>query len=199
MGGAGASGFFRLVSRHLIIALFHPWLSIPSLLAHIPYHYWDNTPIRYGPEPCRTITPMATIILLFSLKRLAISLCGSCVRRTAVHDGFLRELLFDSSINTLSNSNQIIMFSDLECDYINPIDLCNKLNQVRESFLFIWFANGTHFRASVCSTRKHHTRIPRTALPPLRAMDSFPTKRSLGRVQCKQVSCPFPSGSYGLI
>lgn len=26
---------------------------------------------------------------------------------------------------------QIIMFSDLECDYINPIDLCNKLNQVR--------------------------------------------------------------------
>ena len=25
---------------------------------------------------------------------------------------------------------QIIMFSDLECDYINPIDLCNKLNQV---------------------------------------------------------------------
>lgn len=26
---------------------------------------------------------------------------------------------------------QVIMFSDLECDYINPIDLCNKLNQVR--------------------------------------------------------------------
>ena len=26
--------------------------------------------------------------------------------------------------------HQIIMFSDLECDYINPIDLCNKLNQV---------------------------------------------------------------------
>ena len=29
---------------------------------------------------------------------------------------------------------QIIMFSDLECDYINPIDLCNKLNQVRIHF-----------------------------------------------------------------
>ncbi|RUP43223.1 cornichon [Jimgerdemannia flammicorona] len=27
----------------------------------------------------------------------------------------------------------VIMFSDLECDYINPIDLCNKLNQVRVS------------------------------------------------------------------
>jgi protein cornichon len=24
----------------------------------------------------------------------------------------------------------IIMFSDLESDYINPIDLCNRLNQV---------------------------------------------------------------------
>ena len=23
----------------------------------------------------------------------------------------------------------IILFSDLECDFINPIDLCNKLNQ----------------------------------------------------------------------
>lgn len=28
------------------------------------------------------------------------------------------------------------MFSDLECDYINPIDLCNKLNQVRFSLFF---------------------------------------------------------------
>jgi protein cornichon len=26
------------------------------------------------------------------------------------------------------------MFSDLECDYINPIDLCNKLNQVNFFF-----------------------------------------------------------------
>ena len=31
---------------------------------------------------------------------------------------------------------QIIMFSDLECDYINPIDLCNKLNQVRTHTAF---------------------------------------------------------------
>jgi hypothetical protein len=29
------------------------------------------------------------------------------------------------------------MFSDLECDYINPIDLCNKLNQVRFLSFFI--------------------------------------------------------------
>ncbi|KNZ74867.1 ER-derived vesicles protein ERV14 [Termitomyces sp. J132] len=39
----------------------------------------------------------------------------------------------------------IIMFSDLECDYINPIDLCNKLNQfvlpenVAHAFLTLLF------------------------------------------------------------
>jgi len=32
----------------------------------------------------------------------------------------------------------IIMFSDLECDYINPIDLCNKLNK------FVLPENGAH-------------------------------------------------------
>ncbi|SAM07523.1 hypothetical protein [Absidia glauca] len=37
------------------------------------------------------------------------------------------------------------MFSDLECDYINPIDLCNKLNQFvlpemgAHAFLFFMF------------------------------------------------------------
>ncbi|KAJ3189840.1 hypothetical protein HDU85_000124 [Gaertneriomyces sp. JEL0708] len=33
----------------------------------------------------------------------------------------------------------IIMFSDLECDYINPIDLCSKLNQF---VLLEYFAQG---------------------------------------------------------
>ena len=48
---------------------------------------------------------------------------------------FVRPL--SSSFQSLPHSifvsfrTQIIMFSDLECDYINPIDLCNKLNQVR--------------------------------------------------------------------
>ncbi|RKO86476.1 cornichon [Blyttiomyces helicus] len=44
----------------------------------------------------------------------------------------------------------IIMFSDLECDYINPIDLCNKLNQfvlpehLAHGFLFLMFlVNGS--------------------------------------------------------
>ena len=38
---------------------------------------------------------------------------------------------------------QIIMFSDLECDYINPIDLCNKLNQVRVQTGFFSFSADT--------------------------------------------------------
>ncbi|ORY97577.1 cornichon [Syncephalastrum racemosum] len=44
----------------------------------------------------------------------------------------------------------VIMFSDLECDYINPIDLCNKLNQFvlpemgAQAFLFFMFlVNGS--------------------------------------------------------
>ena len=32
------------------------------------------------------------------------------------------------------------MFSDLECDYINPIDLCNKLNQVSQTYCFVSMA-----------------------------------------------------------
>lgn len=58
-----------------------------------------------------------------------------------LHDGFLRQS--SSYLNTHSPTDslthfslsQIIMFSDLECDYINPIDLCNKLNQVSLSTL----------------------------------------------------------------
>ena len=44
-----------------------------------------------------------------------------------------RALIFSCVIFLVLAAVQIIMFSDLECDYINPIDLCNKLNQVRDS------------------------------------------------------------------
>ncbi|KAG2203616.1 cornichon [Mucor mucedo] len=45
----------------------------------------------------------------------------------------------------------VIMFSDLECDYINPIDLCNKLNQFvlpemgLQAFLFFIFLVTGHW------------------------------------------------------
>ncbi|CAO3695193.1 unnamed protein product [Rhizopus stolonifer] len=48
----------------------------------------------------------------------------------------------------------VIMFSDLECDYINPINLCNKLNQFvlpemgAHAFLFlIFFVSGSWWAA----------------------------------------------------
>ncbi|KAI8875845.1 cornichon [Backusella circina FSU 941] len=43
------------------------------------------------------------------------------------------------------------MFSDLECDYINPIDLCNKLNQFvlpemgLQAFVFVMFLVTGHW------------------------------------------------------
>ncbi|RHZ79011.1 hypothetical protein Glove_152g28 [Diversispora epigaea] len=48
-----------------------------------------------------------------------------------------------------------IMFSDLECDYINPIDLCNKLNQfvlpemLAHAFLFFLFFINASWIASL--------------------------------------------------
>src|SRR5712671_1948868 len=66
--------------------------------------------------------------------RLAFSLCGAHGCGVVVHYGFLRASLFSIIHITFDLApgcfTQIIMFSDLECDYINPIDLCNKLNQV---------------------------------------------------------------------
>lgn len=31
-----------------------------------------------------------------------------------------------------------VMYSDLESDYINPVDLCNKLNMVRSCKVMKW-------------------------------------------------------------
>lgn len=38
-------------------------------------------------------------------------------------------LLFVMVFYVRTSANEIIMYSDLESDYINPIDLCTKLNQ----------------------------------------------------------------------
>lgn len=42
------------------------------------------------------------------------------------------------SFSGLLKCFQIIMYSDLESDYINPIDFCNKLNQVCHSSIPSW-------------------------------------------------------------
>jgi len=49
---------------------------------------------------------------------------------------------FHAVLNDPFSPVQIIMYSDLESDYINPIDFCNKLNQV--SFIGYKIFRATH-------------------------------------------------------
>ena len=69
------------------------------------------------------------------------------------------------------------MFSDLECDYINPIDLCNKLNQVRFPLSFFdlgpWILMQGLF-LEVCPPREHCPCVFDNAIPDLWAMDCIP-------------------------
>lgn len=82
--------------------------------------------------------------------------------RTVVLHGVFREFApwprVGLSLLTLSPS-KIIMFSDLECDYINPIDLCNKLNQV----------------CVVRSTATHHVLSPQQFVLPENIAHAFLT------------------------
>jgi hypothetical protein len=89
-------------------------------------------------------------------RRLAVSICGPYGCRASVLHGVFRESrplvlghVFNLAHYTLHPPRynlvdgphsilQIIMFSDLECDYINPIDLCNKLNQVSSPLLGVF-------------------------------------------------------------
>jgi hypothetical protein len=66
------------------------------------------------------------------MSRMAVSIRGTYGCWVVILHGVLREFLLTSpSLGFTADIVKIIMFSDLECDYINPIDLCNKLNQVR--------------------------------------------------------------------
>jgi hypothetical protein len=64
------------------------------------------------------------------------------------------------------------MFSDLECDYINPIDLCNKLNQVRIFFPSSSLDLMRFFK--VCPPREHCPCLFDNTFPGLWAMDCVP-------------------------
>jgi hypothetical protein len=68
--------------------------------------------------------------MLRCTNRLAVPICSphGC-SASVLHGLFCAYLAFAQSFRSCLLL-QIIMFSDLECDYINPIDLCNKLNQV---------------------------------------------------------------------
>lgn len=60
------------------------------------------------------------------------------------------------------------MFSDLESDYINPIDLCNKLNQVSSRI----FPQESHLQSVgvVCPSGERRTRVPSSMFPVIWAM-----------------------------
>jgi formate-dependent nitrite reductase membrane component NrfD len=52
----------------------------------------------------------------------------------------------------------IIMFSDLECDYVNPIDLCNRLNTfvspemaAHAALTILFLLSGSWIALYVCS------------------------------------------------
>jgi hypothetical protein len=84
------------------------------------------------------------------------------------------------------------MFSDLECDYINPIDLCNKLNTVRplcylSARLFMPnmpdVLNSPILLDTVCSPGNARTRLLDPLLLADGSMDLFPRQRSSGRLQ----------------
>ena len=85
------------------------------------------------------------------------------------------------------------MFSDLECDYINPIDLCNKLNtariylySVKQLGLLTWVLHST-----VCPPRSTFPRISHSTLPLHWPMDCIPSKCSAGRIQPEKVRSVF--------
>jgi len=103
------------------------------------------------------------------------------------YDGFLRQSFFLSQFpptHRLTFTPQIIMFSDLECDYINPIDLCNKLNQVPLSTPTYSTSTDT---LPVRPTRKHCTRVPNNPLSPLWSMVRIPPQPPSRLVQRQQV------------
>ena len=77
------------------------------------------------------------------------------------------------------------MFSDLECDYINPIDLCNKLNQVRVGCLL--GVRSAYVRCPVCATGTHSARLPCDTLPDFGTMGSLPAQCAATGVQRQQV------------
>ena len=76
------------------------------------------------------------------------------------------------------------MFSDLECDYINPIDLCNKLNQVGSPLLGVFTSTDI---LVVCLARKLGARLPHLVIPTVGPMDSVPPQRAFSCIQRQQV------------
>lgn len=82
--------------------------------------------------------------------------------------------------------------SDLECDYLNPIDLCNKLNQVRTTLLNTVSpdhqADLCWLTLPVCVARDGSARLHDGHLPPRLPNHRLLAQRSPSGLQRQQVS-----------
>ena len=132
-------------------------------------------------------------LTLFVVHRLALPLRSAHGCRVTVHHGFLCASFVSSCLKLIVFLlRQIIMFSDLECDYINPIDLCNKLNQVRLTLCLLFIlltCDGGPRRvlALVCHSRKLCPCLFDDTVPGLWSMDCIPSQRTVTCFQCQQV------------
>lgn len=124
------------------VKLLHPVVQL--LLNFVRFHvhlFSVHLDIRHG--WCRYVSPFATnndLFMQFALQ------AGFSSLRCSWPQGYYSPWFSSYAsvfrhtqhvrLRPSRHSTQIIMFSDLECDYINPIDLCNKLNQVRFSLSF---------------------------------------------------------------
>lgn len=77
------------------------------------------------------------------------------------------------------------MFSDLECDYINPIDLCNKLNMVCHPHVIKLISVLTCL--TVYTTGNGLPRFYHDSVPPFRPVVCTGTERAAGCIQREQV------------
>lgn len=77
------------------------------------------------------------------------------------------------------------MLSDLEADYINPIDLCNKLNSVRSPILTPQYYPSRLVVKTVCPPGTRCTRFPHSSFPPFLPMDSITGQSATFSLQCE--------------
>jgi peptidoglycan biosynthesis protein MviN/MurJ (putative lipid II flippase) len=88
--------------------------------------------VRALSQSCLFSQEKSTCYFLFFLCLYIVLMVLLTVFICPLHRSHRPRTLFSPHASSYLHLNlQIIMFSDLECDYINPIDLCNKLNQVR--------------------------------------------------------------------
>ncbi|KAI3479169.1 hypothetical protein L1887_58872 [Cichorium endivia] len=153
----------------------------------------------------------ATLLSMNRLQhhRLALPLVGPALGGPALHHGLLRTYPCQAAVLSVSpeakltsalaqnapllHHPQIIMFSDLECDYINPIDLCNKLNQVCSRLHHASILSPSTLitlplgrTATVHPARDGGARGAHALLPAQRAVGCVPAQRAARRIQREQ-------------